>query len=218
MIQFKRGSTDTWKNLKTPLADGQPGYDRENNRFKIGDGKKLWDELPNAGGLAKEEILSSEAAAKIRRGLFSRSEAIITYGEASPDKNTLGELYLQQYDSEPEADYIIETGINGIWQYQKWHHGSARCWGMAEISTKVDGEVGNLYSNSSTMSAISYPFKFSKVPVETATLQNSGHVAWLASGKANTKEKSSTYNIISIDKSESDITFKIALSVEGFWK
>ena len=57
MIQIKRGKTKNWRKLKKVLAVGQPGYDKNKHKLKVGDGETLWKELPYASGLFAEEIL-----------------------------------------------------------------------------------------------------------------------------------------------------------------
>jgi hypothetical protein len=64
MIQFKRGKTFNWLKQTKPLADGQPGYDKDRNKLKIGNGKDPWFMLPSASGLSSEEIIAPEADAK----------------------------------------------------------------------------------------------------------------------------------------------------------
>ena len=46
MIQFKRGNTEAWDKLSVPLADGQPGYDKTQNKLKVGNGVSQWKDLP----------------------------------------------------------------------------------------------------------------------------------------------------------------------------
>ena len=113
MIQFKRGKTANWRKTKQPLAAGQPGYDKDKHKIKIGDGESDWQELPYASGLFREEIISSEEEAKkthnpILSALGIDESPIFTYGEEFPDENTIGQVYLQHYDAEPEVDYIVE--------------------------------------------------------------------------------------------------------------
>jgi hypothetical protein len=233
MIQIRRGSTEKWHSKDAPiLAPGQPGYDKDSRKIKIGDGEKSWSELPNAGGMSEEEIFSSEAEAKIRRKTANAllplnpklakliSPAIITYGTDSPDVETIGRLYLQYYDAEPEVDYIVETGTDGIWQYRKWHSGIAECFGTLKLSTTVQSTVDNttLYSNSNVMKEIDYPFTFKDVPNETATLQSPGGFAWLASKGSNTTKQSAIYGIISTDKQINTANYGIVLKVEGRWR
>ena len=229
MIQFKRGSSKSWLKLKKPLEAGQPGYDKDRHKLKIGDGEKSWAELPYASGLSSEEILSSEKEAKVRRAAallinplaaLLDSPAVITYGKEDPDKDTIGEIYLQQYNTAPEVDYIVSYGTDGIWTYQKWNSGIAKCWGTTTITTAVQSSIESveLFSDNKAMKAINYPFTFKKQPCETATLQSSGGITWLASEKANSDTHSATYRIMSIDKHQNSSNYKIALSVEGRWK
>lgn len=216
MIQFRRGSTKAWKDKKTPiLAAGQPGYDKEKHIIKVGDGEKSWEDLPSACGLDAKEILSSEADAK-----KDKTDTLFTYGEAAPDKNTAGQVYLQYYDSEPEADYIVSSGINKGWTYQKWKSGMARCCGTFDLTTTIQSIVSDsLYQSDSVLSEIAYPFTFNEIPSESASLRSPGTLVWLgAAKKMNTETHSATYSIISPDKAINTTTYKVTLQVEGFWR
>ena len=219
MIQFRRGTTKSWRSTKIKLASGQPGYDKNKHKIKIGDGEKLWSELPYASGLRAEEILSSEKAAKDRFKADSEDKTIITYGTEAPDKNTVGQLYLQQYDSDPEVDYIISSGIDGIWTYQKWKSGIAKCWGTVSLTTDIKNAFEGIeLFHDNKMKSVKYPLTFKNVPCETSTLQSPGGVAWLASKTKNTESSSGVYVIISPDKQLTNAVYNISLQVEGFWK
>jgi hypothetical protein len=219
MIQIRRGKTLNLRADPTLLADGQPGYDREKHKIKIGDGKTPWILLPYASGLKAEEILNSELKAKARLALDSEDITIITYDDKAPDKDTVGQLYLQYYDSDPEVDYVVSSGVNGIWTFQKWNSGIAKCWGTLSLTTGVQNAFENaeLFYDNNTMKKVKYPFAFKSIPSETATLQSPGGVAWLASRACNTASETSLYSIISPDKLSS-ATYKISLQVEGYWK
>ena len=136
MIKFRRGSTKSWQSTSVKLEPGQPGYDKTKHKLKIGDGETSWSDLPYASGLFAEEILDSEANAKTKKTADSENVTLITYGAEAPDKNTVGQIYLQQIE-EPEVDYIVESGVNGIWTYQKWKSGIAKCWGIHSITTTI---------------------------------------------------------------------------------
>jgi hypothetical protein len=221
MIQFKRGSRASWLRLKKPLADGQPGYDKERHKIKIGNGKDLWSALPYASGLSKEEIFDKESKAKARSKANAEDKTIITYGATSPDDGTIGQLYLQYYDADPEVDYVVSYGINNGWTFQKWKSGLAKCCGTFNYTTTVQSAIDNssLYQSSSNMAAIKYPFTFKEIPNETATIHSDGGFVWLASNKGlNTKSASASYCIVSPDKLTNSSTYKVALSVEGTWK
>ena len=48
-FQLKRGSADRWVELNLVLAAGEPGFEIDTNRLKIGDGKTPWTQLPYIG-------------------------------------------------------------------------------------------------------------------------------------------------------------------------
>lgn len=231
MIQFKRGNTANWQSQTEPLASGQPGYDKDRKKIKIGDGKNLWSALPDASGLRAEEILESEEKAKekirnktslsslVAKLLNLEDRPIITYGTETPDDETVGQIYLQYYDDLPEVDFVIDAGVNRGWTYQKWKSGRAECWCTKNFKTDIKNafEGVALYYDNKSMSQLNYPISFSSVPSETATVQSSGGLAWLASRKANTKEKSGAYSIISSDSLE-NASYCVSIQVKGFWK
>lgn len=46
IIKFKRGKSTTWKTKNLLLLDGEPGFEIDTLRLKIGDGKTAWNDLP----------------------------------------------------------------------------------------------------------------------------------------------------------------------------
>lgn len=220
MIRLKRGSTSNWRKPRAPLADGQPGYDRNKHKIKIGDGVTPWSLLPYASGLKSDDILMPENLAKARALLDPEDSTLITYGTDFPDNSNIGQVYLQYYDTEPETDYIVEAGVYCDWQYQKWNSGIARCSGTFEISTPIQSSLGSssLYQNNNEISRIKYPFKFKSIPTEIASLQSPSGLVWLSASKGiNTTSSSALYGIISPDKLN-NATYNLSLKVEGFWK
>ena len=220
MIQIRRGKTANWRKPSKPLAAGQPGYDKDKHKIKIGDGLTPWSLLPYASGLGSEDILMPEAEAKIRNLLDPEDSTLITYGTEFPSKDTTGQVYLQYYETDPETDYIVESGVNGMWSYQKWNSGVAKCFGTLNINAKIDTAFdGNiLYHDSNSMKAVAYPFTFKKIPTEIVTLQSPGGITWVASKASNSKTQSGIYSLISPDKKSNNTTYKLSVEVSGFWR
>ena len=50
IIKFKRGQSTTWHEKNLLLKDGEPGFELDTRKLKIGDGKTLWNDLPYIGG------------------------------------------------------------------------------------------------------------------------------------------------------------------------
>lgn len=153
MIQFKRGTTSSWAKQTEPLAAGQPGYDKDRKKFKIGDGKSSWNDLPYASGLFADEILDSEENAKVKTKakaalnplgtlianiLNLEDRPIFTYGTDLPDKDTVGQVYLQQFEGAIEADFVVETGRNINYFFRKWNSGFIECWGQGIVPKKIE--------------------------------------------------------------------------------
>lgn len=53
-FKVRRGNSDVWAQVNPKLAAGEPGYELDNHRLKIGDGEKTWNELPYIGGSSTE--------------------------------------------------------------------------------------------------------------------------------------------------------------------
>lgn len=51
-FKVRRGLAEIWTQYgdKVILAEGEPGYELDTHKLKIGDGKKNWNELPYIGG------------------------------------------------------------------------------------------------------------------------------------------------------------------------
>ena len=66
-FQLKRGSADKWAELNLTLAAGEPGYEIDTGRLKIGDGLTPWNELPyftGSGGGASGDIIVDTVLSK----------------------------------------------------------------------------------------------------------------------------------------------------------
>lgn len=214
MIQLKRGSTKSWRGSKTKLEPGQPGYDKDKHKIKVGDGEATWKDLPYATGLFAEEILDSELAAEARHKKDSEDTTLITYGTDAPDENTVGKLYLQQ----STTDHIVEAGISKGWTYQIYNSGIMRCCGVFKVSLDITDSIEGtgLYCGNGTFKQ-DYPKTFKNQPSESVSVQSSSGLAWLANKSANTTTSSGTYTVIS-PASSNNVEYTISIQVEGLKK
>ena len=53
-FKVRRGNSDVWGQINPKLSAGEPGYELDTHRLKIGDGEKTWNELPYIGGSSTE--------------------------------------------------------------------------------------------------------------------------------------------------------------------
>lgn len=57
IIKFKRGTAARWAEVNPVLQVGEPGYVKDSNRFKIGDGITAWNDLPFIG---EDEVFNAQ--------------------------------------------------------------------------------------------------------------------------------------------------------------
>ena len=88
----------------------------------------------------------------------------VTLAEALGISNGLekGNAYV-----EPD-DYVVETGISGIWYYRKWRSGTAECWGRYYNSAAALSGSNPLGTGKYWQANINYPFTFAAAPSVTA--------------------------------------------------
>ena len=89
-FQFRRGNASVWQKNNPVLERGEPGFEIDTYRLKVGDGATLWNDLPYVGDNA---------------------------WSVSPDGNTLvlsenNELKLYGFE-EAETDQIPMKGADG---------------------------------------------------------------------------------------------------------
>lgn len=60
-IQFKRATAPRWFELNPVLTNGEPGFEYDTGKFKIGDGKTPWRDLEYQN--SENEIIVVEALA-----------------------------------------------------------------------------------------------------------------------------------------------------------
>lgn len=49
ILQLKRGTAARWVELNPILAAGEPGFEYDTKKLKIGDGNTVWNDLPYIG-------------------------------------------------------------------------------------------------------------------------------------------------------------------------
>ena len=75
-FQFKRGSAQRWIEVNPILKQGEPGFEYDTNKLKIGDGITPWNDLPYQGN---NEIISVEKL--IELPINGKREVIYKVGE-----------------------------------------------------------------------------------------------------------------------------------------
>lgn len=105
VIQFKRGSTATLLALQTPPAAGEPVWDKELEKLKVGDGTRLYSELPYVGDVSVDNS-SIEFDPDKLISIFGFSGA---EDDSSPVKNSHGIIEWKVLASKEDLEDVEAT-------------------------------------------------------------------------------------------------------------
>lgn len=116
------------------------------------------------------------------------------------------------------ADFVVEQGIYGSWNYRKWNSGLAECWGQAAKTINVSQGAGSLYY-SGTFAGLDYPpqVAFVKAPSCFAALRANAYKAWLTTAEEGTLVKTPGYMILA-PNANSGNQYTVEYRAVGFWK
>lgn len=137
------------------------------------------------------EVAAEKAETKVE-SLFERNKKLpvsIWVGtqaeyDAIAEKDN-NRLYI--IDDETIADFVVEQGESGGWQYRKWNSGIGECWGTfgGDIATKINVPFGSVfrsdgqYHTQRVLPRVDYPFVFQGTePVLNVTLEWVRTIDW----------------------------------------
>lgn len=86
-------------------------------------------------------------------------------------------------DGSPLADFIIQQGTSGIWNYRKWKSGTAECWGQYSFTTAISTAWGVLYE-SGAIALPNFPFTFAEIPHVHISTENSNYAMFVERGSS----------------------------------
>lgn len=88
-IQLRRGAASVWTSANPILADGEPGYEDDTGKLKIGDGTSLWSALPYQGDSSVFVGFSPDSSGGLGTSdsLLPTQHAVKTYVDGILDAN-----------------------------------------------------------------------------------------------------------------------------------
>lgn len=86
-------------------------------------------------------------------------------------------------DGSPLADFVIQRGTSGIWNYRKWKSGTAECWGQYSFTTAISTAWGVLYE-SGAIALPNFPFTFAEIPHVHISTENSNYAMFVERGSS----------------------------------
>ena len=141
-ILFRRGYAVEWQNLNPVLRSGEPGFEIDTGKIKIGDGKKSWNELPSleSGSSISQMLGSVESRDQLpvkgnqRGDLYSiiQEKALVQWsGESWEDFNTVDlSSYVTKQELQEMPVRVASSDLIG---------GIKSSSGLNQISVSEDG-------------------------------------------------------------------------------
>ena len=125
-----------------------------------------------------------------------------------------------------ETDYVVESGSNSQWTWQKWNSGIAECWGNFTASGTNKVWVSPMYLlNKAYIGPINYPITFIETPIEVANVIYCKNACWLykESDNANDNQVSTThsgqYVPVKVNPfNNGTLSVTVSIHVKGKWK
>ena len=115
VFQFRRGLAATWTSKNPILAYGEPGFEKDTYRLKIGDGETPWNSLPYFGGsgtvIADNESIEIVDGKVSLKG-FKTAEAGYLAAKGQDGKLAwLDKINVGMLDVPSDLNFIIEDSI-----------------------------------------------------------------------------------------------------------
>lgn len=172
-ILFRRGTAAEWNTANPILGSGEPGFETDTGKIKIGNGESSWQNLEYISGtvstLALEDLSNSNIVSPTNGQVLKYQDGVWTNGS---DLTGGGVFSIDEL-----ADVIISEPVQGqILKYNgsSWVNGTDNAGGGALPSRSV------LQGTSGTLTAgASGPINLSGYAAYTLLKITSSHAAWI---------------------------------------
>lgn len=102
VLQFKRGSSSSWVSLNPVLAAGEPGFETDTNKLKVGNGSLSWNSLPYlvSGALRFRGTLGTGGTVTVLPSIYDAgwTYKVITAGTYAGNICEVGDLIISTND------------------------------------------------------------------------------------------------------------------------
>lgn len=159
--------------------------------------------------------------------LFSLSDSgdIEAAGRATTEDMSVSEVsdFLSELDisgaglDTTQADWVVESGTDGTWSWQKWQSGIAECWGSVTASnitwSVYTALSSSMYYSSANRPTLVLPFTITNPQAFASVSEVGSNVGWVANTRI---ENNAVTCIVVRNGNTGDVTAKFF--VKGRWK
>ena len=146
-IQYRRGTAAQWTAANPVLASGEPGYETDTGKFKVGDGSSNWASLPYSSGLQgpkgdQGDQVELQVAGDPPYIQWKLSESVFwTNLVALADITGPQGIQGPEGPEGPQGD-AIELQIGGDPEYIQWRYVGAGGWTNLIAVSSLQGDTG----------------------------------------------------------------------------
>ncbi len=114
-IQFRRNTTSGWTSSNPFLANGEPGFERNDNKLKIGDGSTAWNDLDYIGGTGGSAAVYAGSAtlasgsATVSASWVTANTVIVVTPQAAAGVGVTGDLYVDPVNIVAATSFDISS-------------------------------------------------------------------------------------------------------------
>lgn len=92
-FQFKRGLAQSWINVNPILAAGEPGFELDTGKLKIGDGSTSWNDLAylSDAKLTEEQVATAVEAYLEKNPIQIKTDITFSQSGVAADAAAIGE-------------------------------------------------------------------------------------------------------------------------------
>lgn len=110
------------------------------------------------------------------------------------------------------ADYVVESGVSGNWNYKKFANGTAVLWGIHSVTPSSSTAIGSMYYSDTIY--LSTPFGVANASI-TGTADNLHMIANTDGSYANSRV---SFRLLKPSAISTTTAIPVRLQVWGWWR
>lgn len=165
-------------------------------------------------------VTATDALMTIRRDLFLQPGIpVFDWGRTDFRFNVPVSMPKLALPAGQMTDYVIASGFDGTWSWQKWASGFGLCSAAASYTVStVDIPWGGLYCADTPSPRLQYPIAFWDGPVEAVTVRPSIGPCVTQMVEYNTGTETGIYNFLTDQPVGTEQQVAVNYFVTGYWK
>lgn len=207
ILKLKNETTKEWEDVITIKGDkgDKPTHEIDGTKIRFQNPDGAWGEWIELEVLTAEQVPTSDGSnvqTKLDNSVYLNSGVT--------------------EDSQGNQFGLLETGIDGIFTYEKYADGRLKYFVNATTAATITTANGGVYiSGLRSMASNTYPIPFVGTPTVVATVGGNGHTSfcWLGiSDNLAAKDAPPDFYICRGNADSESRSYRVGMIIEGRWK